>query len=324
MLVLSRRPQEKIVFPHLNIEVEILGVSGNTVRVGVNAPREVLVLRHEVAEKDAARAAQSGVKEAGPNPAPITIPAAAKTNGAAHASSPRTAPQPTAAPSNDRNWIHQLRNYLNTAGLAMQVAQSQMSNGDLADAEAKLQLAMAQLNALDAAISTGPAVSAEAARPSDPVSPVNPPKPVNAPPTESHHKPLALVVEDNANESALLACVLRLNGFRVDTATDGCHALDYLATHRKPDVVLLDMRMPRCDGPTTISKIRSNPQLSDLRVVAVSGYRSSELGVGTGPLGVDRWFCKPVDPRRLVNELKHDLHVPAGSSGSDKGWPHSL
>ena len=58
MLVLSRRPQERIVFPKLGIDVEILCVSGNTVRVGVNAPRDVLVLRHEVAEKDAARAAK--------------------------------------------------------------------------------------------------------------------------------------------------------------------------------------------------------------------------------------------------------------------------
>jgi CheY-like chemotaxis protein len=135
----------------------------------------------------------------------------------------------------------------------------------------------------------------------------------------SQRKPLALVVEDNANESALLAAVLRDHGFRVETATDGCHALDYLATHKKPDVVLLDMRMPRCDGPTTISKIRSNPRLSDLRVIAVSGYQSSDLGVRTGPQGVDRWFCKPLDSNRLVHELKHDLHLSTGAKRPEKG-----
>lgn len=321
MLVLSRRLQEKIVFPHLNIEVEILGVSGNTVRVGVNAPREILVLRHEVAEKDAAHAAQSG-NNGSPAKSPPTVTAAvAQTNGDRR-SVAAPAAQTNAEPSNARKWVHQLRNYLNTAGLAMQVAQTQMSNGDLADAEAKLQLAMAQLSALEAAISSGPPANAPAAAPTDPIPPAKPKKPAEPIVAESLQKPLALVVEDNANESALLACVLRLNGFRVDTATDGCHALDYLATHKKPDVVLLDMRMPRCDGPTTISKIRSNPQLSDLRVVAVSGYRSSELGVRTGPQGVDRWFCKPVDPGRLVNELKHDLHVPSGLGRSERDRPH--
>jgi len=321
MLVLSRRPQERIVFPNLGIEVEILNVSGNTVRVGVNAPRDVLVLRHEVAEKDAARAAEAAAK------APVAKPSVATPIVAeplATASQPLLPPADVVAAS--RKWIHQLRNHLNTAGLAVQVAQAQMASGEISDADAKLQLAMAQLEALEAALASGPAANS-VARQVDPLSTVasdanadreaiaagdSKAKP-KARRTESAAasaaKPIALVVEDDENESALLAAVLRLSGFRVDTASDGCHALDYLATHKRPDVVLLDMRMPRCDGPTTISAIRSNPQLSGLRVVAVSGSRSSEVGVSTGPQGVDRWFCKPVDPRRLIHDLKHDLQV---------------
>jgi CheY-like chemotaxis protein len=216
--------------------------------------------------------------------------------------------------------------------LAVQVAQAQMASGEVSDADAKLQLAMAQLEALDAALANGPAANV-VARHDDPLPAVGDQRPASAVASAggetiaagdatakpkarrsgSAAQPTALVVEDDANESALLAAVLRLSGFRVDTASDGCHALDYLATHKRPDVVLLDMRMPRCDGPTTISAIRSNPQLSGLRVVAVSGSRSSEVGVSTGPQGVDRWFCKPVDPRRLVHELKHDLQVTTGA-----------
>jgi carbon storage regulator CsrA len=48
MLVLSRSKTEKIVFPGLGITIEILGVSGNRVRVGVDAPRDIQVLRSEV------------------------------------------------------------------------------------------------------------------------------------------------------------------------------------------------------------------------------------------------------------------------------------
>jgi carbon storage regulator CsrA len=315
MLVLSRRPQERIVFPNLGVEVEILAVSGNTVRVGVNAPRDVLVLRHEVAERDAARAATTAAQGA------VAKPAVAKLAEAV----PQPGPQPAEAISASRKWIHQLRNHLNTAGLAMQVAQAQMARGEISDADSKLQMAMAQLSELEAALSNGPAPNSVAPQ-ADPLSAAVVPSPVEQRPTSAAAQPksnlrrtdrlaappvqpTALVVEDNAEESALLAAVLRLSGFRVDTASDGCHALDYLATHKRPDVVLLDMRMPRCDGPTTISKIRSNPELSGLRVVAVSGSRSSEVGVSTGPLGVDRWFCKPVDPSRLVHELKHDLQV---------------
>lgn len=321
MLVLSRRPQERIVFPNLGIEVEILNVSGNTVRVGVNAPREVLVLRHEVAEKDAARA-KTPLANASAPAAAATMPPAVQ----------QSASQKAEAISQSRKWMHQLRNHLNTAGLALQVAQAQMTRGEISDADLKLQMALEQLSALDTALSSGPggegSTSNGAVRQADPLAaPVEPAQPNRAKPKpharrsepasmspssaaqSSAAQPTALVVEDDANESALLAAVLRLSGFRVDTASDGCHALDYLATHKRPDVVLLDMRMPRCDGPTTISKIRSNPELSGLRVVAVSGSRSSEVGVSTGPQGVDRWFCKPVDPSRLVHELKHDLEV---------------
>ena len=122
----------------------------------------------------------------------------------------------------------------------------------------------------------------------------------------------ALLVEDDANESELLAGFLRLSGFSVDTAADGCDALDYLAQHDQPDVVLLDMQMPRCDGRSTISAIRDNPQFQGLRVFAVSGKVPAELGVTVGPQGVDRWFRKPLNPQSLVRELKRDLLVSAG------------
>ena len=58
----------------------------------------------------------------------------------------------------------------------------------------------------------------------------------------------ALLVEDDANESELLAGFLRLSGFAVDTAVDGCDALGYLAAHKQPDVVLLDMQIGQIEA----------------------------------------------------------------------------
>ena len=54
----------------------------------------------------------------------------------------------------------------------------------------------------------------------------------------------------------MLALFLRNAGLDVDTACDGSDALDYLHTHRRPDVVLLDMGLPRCDGATVVRKVR--------------------------------------------------------------------
>ena len=52
MLVLSRRQDDKIVFPNLGITVEILKIAGRSVRMGVEAPSDVRVLRHELAQKE--------------------------------------------------------------------------------------------------------------------------------------------------------------------------------------------------------------------------------------------------------------------------------
>jgi CheY-like chemotaxis protein len=106
----------------------------------------------------------------------------------------------------------------------------------------------------------------------------------------------------------LLAGYLRVSGFDVDTAADGLQAMVRLTEHA-PDVVLLDMRMPRFDGRKTISAIRNNPDYRDVKLFAVSGMRPEEMNVTLGPGGVDRWFTKPVDPKGLLEALRDELHV---------------
>ena len=241
MLVLSRRQNEKIVFPHLGITVEVLRVSGNAVRIGVDAPRDVAVLREELAAE-------------------------------ARAETERTR----------RDFRHKLRNRLNAANLCLYLVQKQMEQHKTQEAERTLEKALTAFAALDLEI-------AEATQ-----------QPGLKLPKPAHR---ALLVEDDANESELMAGLLRISGFEVDTASDGGKALDYLSAHRRPDVVLLDMLMPRCDGPTTVSAIRNNPQYEGLKVVAVSGTEPGEVGVSIGPQGVDQWFVKPIQPEKLVSRL---------------------
>jgi CheY-like chemotaxis protein len=117
-----------------------------------------------------------------------------------------------------------------------------------------------------------------------------------------------LVVEDDANECELLAGFLRVSGFDVATSGDGAAAMDYLASHDRPDLILLDMIMPRFDGRATIASIRENPKLANLKVFAISGTSPGDFGVPTGPRGVDRWFSKPINPEALLQEICHELH----------------
>jgi CheY-like chemotaxis protein len=115
------------------------------------------------------------------------------------------------------------------------------------------------------------------------------------------------LVEDNPNERELLATFLRMAGLSVDTAGDGADALGYLHSHARPDVILLDMGMPRCDGPTAVRAIRQEPALAGVKIVAVTGHAAEEFDLKAGPGGVDRWFQKPVDPAVLVRELEREL-----------------
>jgi len=117
----------------------------------------------------------------------------------------------------------------------------------------------------------------------------------------------ALLVEDDCNQRELLAGFLRQSGLQVDTAGDGSDALDYLGKHGRPDVVLLDMGLPRVDGPTTLREIRRNPAYGGLKIFGVSGRLPQDFGLECGPGGIDRWFHKPLDPAVLVHDLAEEL-----------------
>lgn len=244
MLVLSRKKNQTIVFPNLGVTIEIVQIDSNRVRVGVEAPRSIDVMRGELA--DAGQA------------------------------------QTSAEAESQRN--HDFRSKLNGATLALHLLQRQLDAGMTADADQTLARAMQTLTDLDknvaASTPTRPSTSA----------------------TDAGRK--ALVVEDNPNERELLAGFLRVCGYEVDTVQDGIDAMLYLEKYGAPDVVLLDMQMPRMDGPKTIDMIRSNPKYAGLKIFAVSGSERTAMGVGFGEGGVNGWFEKPLKPARFAEELQ--------------------
>lgn len=175
---------------------------------------------------------------------------------------------------------HAQRNQLNTAVLAFHVAAKQLQQGMVDSAEKTLLAGVRILEELDKSAEHAVAAAGTGQR-----------------------LIKALLVEDDPVEESLLTSFLRLSGFRVEIAHDGYEALDYLASHTPPDFVLLDMRMPRLTGSATVAAIRSNPQLSRLRIFAVTGTTEEEAGIRTGPGGVDGWFQKPINPAKLAQAM---------------------
>lgn len=89
----------------------------------------------------------------------------------------------------------------------------------------------------------------------------------------------------------------------METVHDGYEALEFLAGHQRPDFILLDMRLPRFDGPSTIAAIRQNPAYGGMRIFAITGSSPTEFNVPVGRTGVDAWFEKPLNPKRIVEAM---------------------
>lgn len=117
---------------------------------------------------------------------------------------------------------------------------------------------------------------------------------------EGSGKTKVLVVDDEASIREVLAEHLstRVNSYEVLTAQDGFEAGRLVATCR-PDVVLLDLKMPGLDGFQICRTIKADPETSNTVVIAMTGYYSPETEARILECGAIRCFSKPVEPSTL-------------------------
>jgi DNA-binding response OmpR family regulator len=113
-----------------------------------------------------------------------------------------------------------------------------------------------------------------------------------------------LVVEDDDVIRQLITVNLELEGFEVVTAMDGQEALDRIG-EISPDVVTLDVMMPRLDGWQTATRLRENADTAHIRVVLLSA-RAQDADIQHGErIGVDAYLTKPFDPDELVTIIRN-------------------
>lgn len=247
MLVLSRKENQSVVFPNLGISVSVVSVKGKRVRLGIDAPSDIPILRGELRD------------------------------GANNASSHHPL---------DR---HAIRNRLNTVALSLHVI-AQSSVLDPHQSDEAIKRALSELEVLNDELgdigSRGKKLTSKTQR------------------TEARESiRTALVVEDNDHERSLLSAYLRMRGYSVVEASNGLEAIRLLEQATLPDVVLLDMNMPRLNGAKTVSRIRMSPQLRDIRVFGLSGTDRTEWKIPLGDRGVDGWFLKPVNPESIIEQI---------------------
>jgi CheY-like chemotaxis protein len=111
-----------------------------------------------------------------------------------------------------------------------------------------------------------------------------------------------LVAEDNAVNRELLRELLEARGYKVFEACDGQEALQMIE-QAQPELLLLDIGMPVLDGFAVIRRIRENPRLAPLPVVAVTAYAMQGDREKILRSGFDGYLSKPLNPSSLTAEL---------------------
>ncbi|MCQ4045394.1 response regulator [Streptantibioticus rubrisoli] len=131
-----------------------------------------------------------------------------------------------------------------------------------------------------------------------------------------------LVVDDNKVIRQLIRVNLELEGFEVVTAADGAECLDIVRQVR-PDVVTLDMVMPRMDGLRAAALLRADPRTRHLRIAIVSACSRPEIEGGERA-AVDAFLAKPFEPAELVRLVRRLMHAgPVAAPEQPEGLPAS-
>jgi CheY-like chemotaxis protein len=116
-----------------------------------------------------------------------------------------------------------------------------------------------------------------------------------------------LFVEDDRSVAQMYKLKLELDGHRVDVASDGESAVE-MATGEPPDIIFLDVRLPKLDGFGVLQALRANPKTKNVRVVVLSNYSRGELGDRMAMLGVlDHLIKTETTPAKLTAGLERWL-----------------
>jgi CheY-like chemotaxis protein len=115
-----------------------------------------------------------------------------------------------------------------------------------------------------------------------------------------------LLVEDNEDNRVVYRTMLAHFGFRVVEATDGHQALRLVRDDR-PDLILMDISIPVMDGWETTRTLKADPDTARIPVIAVTAHALESDRARAEQIGFSLFLTKPVEPRRVVTEVRRLL-----------------
>jgi chemosensory pili system protein ChpA (sensor histidine kinase/response regulator) len=120
--------------------------------------------------------------------------------------------------------------------------------------------------------------------------------------------PLALVVDDSITVRRVTQRLLERNGMRVVTAKDGLEAIGVMQDH-KPDIILLDIEMPRMDGYEFAKQVRNNRETEELPIIMITSRVGDKHRARAIEVGVNDYLGKPYQERELLEAVHHLLRT---------------
>ena len=121
-----------------------------------------------------------------------------------------------------------------------------------------------------------------------------------------------LVVDDDEVIRQLVAVKFTLEGFDVVTAVDGRDCLEKLG-EVEPDVITLDVMMPRLDGWVTATQLRKNPSTAGIKVVLITARAQEDDRDRGRQIGVDAYLAKPFDPAEMIRVIRELAGAPSSA-----------
>lgn len=118
--------------------------------------------------------------------------------------------------------------------------------------------------------------------------------------------PLILIVDDEAQIHTVLGKLLAKEGYETSSAYNAQEAYQKISA-RKPDLVILDVMMPKISGIEVLNKLRSDPQTKDILILMLSAKDAQSDRLEGFTHGADDYVSKPFHLRSLIRKIQHML-----------------
>jgi len=120
-----------------------------------------------------------------------------------------------------------------------------------------------------------------------------------------------LIVEDNLLNRKLVEAILKPLGYRLLTAVDGEEGIE-VATREQPDLILMDLQLPKVSGYDATEVLRSQPETAHITIVALTAHAMADKRERALAAGCDGYITKPVDTRIFPGQVREYLDSGEG------------